>query len=102
MEATGAVYVDNLTFLTPLTNAVAGSHQLTGADNRTTMNLNGTLQMVAGRLSTALTGGFDPAPSGQSSHAALQIEFVPEPGSLALIGAGAFALVGLSVVRRRG
>ncbi|MBW1883997.1 MAG: PEP-CTERM sorting domain-containing protein [Deltaproteobacteria bacterium] len=66
----------------------------TGFDNRNAAHTTGTLQLVGARM---LQTNNSVVIWTRVQH----LDFVPEPGSLALIGAGLLGCIGLSVHRRR-
>jgi hypothetical protein len=68
--------------------------------NVTSMGMGGSVQLVSGTQTTCVGCGATSSPSGQISR--LTINFEPEPGLLALLGAGAVgvALLGRARARR--
>ena len=61
--------------------------------------MGGTLQLVSGIQTTCVGCGGSNSPSGQITR--LTINFAPEPGLLALLGAGAAGLALLGRTRAR-
>jgi hypothetical protein len=65
----------------------------------TSMGMGGTLQLVSGTQTTCVGCGGNNSPSGQITR--LTLNFAPEPGLLALLGAGAAAVALLGRARTR-
>ena len=73
-----------------------------GGDARTTVNYeNGNLQMVTGWLQSSWTGGNPVDGSSSIFTRVMDMSFVPEPGSLGLIGSGVLGLLGFSLASRK-
>jgi len=100
---TGTITLKNATWVTPILSPLEyGERTDSGADNRTTTSyLNGNLQLVTGWLQSSYTGGNPLTPSSSLFTRVLNAEFVPEPGSLTLIGSGVLGLLGFSLASRR-
>jgi hypothetical protein len=87
-----------------LAGSVKGPLGMTGTTLDTVMGtmgsvMGGTLQLVSGIQTTCAGCGGNNSPSGQITR--LTLNFAPEPGLLALFGAGAVAVALLGLTRTR-
>ena len=73
----------------------------TGFDNRNTAGTAGTIQLVSGSLMNQYGVGTPFVQKQNAMTRMTRIKFVPEPGTMLLLGCGTAALAGLYVAERR-
>jgi len=99
---TGTIMQNNTSVVTKTLEPLEyGIRTEAGSDSRTVGNLNGNLQMVTGWLQHSWTGGNPVDGSSSIFTRVMDMSFVPEPGSLGLIGSGVLGLLGFSLASRK-